>query len=138
MEKFKEQGIRGQAFLEDLTAENALTKIPVKYDFVYSVGLVEHFRGENIKKLIAAHFNACKDGGIVLISVPTPTVQYRIIRKIMETLRAWDFPDEKPLRYEEIAPTMEKYGEILACKVNRKLPLTQLLLVARKPAQETR
>ena len=39
-----------------------------KYDVVWSQGLVEHF--EATEKLIEIHLDLCKEGGVVIISVP--------------------------------------------------------------------
>ncbi|MCH5279923.1 MAG: methyltransferase domain-containing protein [Lachnospiraceae bacterium] len=130
--QFREMKLSGNAYLADLTSDTALAEIEKKFDLVYSVGLIEHFRGNDIDKIIAAHFQLCEDGGIVLISVPTPTLQYLLIRKGMELLGAWGFPDEKALKYEDIGAAIERYGELLDTKINRRLPLTQLMIVARK------
>lgn len=124
--------ILGEAYVADLTADNALNEINNLYDVVYSVGLVEHFRGENIEKIILNHYRLCKTGGVVLITVPTPTIQYRLIRKCMEILNVWAFSDEKPIRYRDISDIINKYGEVVDVKINRKLPLTQLIIVTLK------
>lgn len=102
------------------------------YDFVYSVGLIEHFVGEDIGTVIERHFECCKPGGIVLISFPTPTVKYRIIRKCMEVTGRWQFHDEVPLTYEAVRDIFTCNGDIQAHYVNRKLPLTQMIVVTKK------
>lgn len=102
------------------------------YDFVYSIGLIEHFRGDDIKTLIKRHFDYCKCGGIVLIAFPTPTKKYRVTRKCMELVGAWQFYDEKPICFEEISDCFEKYGTILEHFINHKLPLTQEVVISRK------
>ena len=103
-----------------------------KYDFVYSIGLIEHFTEEDRQKAIKAHFDHCKPGGIVFISFPTPTLKYRFIRKCMELVHAWQFYDEHPLKEEDARPVMEKYADILECKLNKKLPLSQMIIIGRK------
>lgn len=100
--KFKQMEIPGNAYLLDLTLDNITGNIIECYDIVYSIGLVEHFQGKDLEQIIKNHFLLCKEGGMVLISVPTPTIQYCFTRKLMEKLRVWDFPDEKPLRYDEV------------------------------------
>lgn len=132
VKQFQEMKLSGNAYLADLTSDTALTQIEKKFDLVYSVGLIEHFRGKDIDKIIAAHFQLCKEDGIVLISVPTPTLQYLLIRKCMELLGVWGFPDEKALKYEDISAAIERHGKLSDKKVNRKLPLTQLIIVCRK------
>lgn len=107
-------------------------KLLGKYDFVYSIGVIEHFRGKDIEKVIQNHFKCCKKGGFVLISFPTPTLKYRIIRKIMEILHIWQFKDEKPLLFEDVKDHFEIYGNIISVELNKKLPLSQLLVLAKK------
>lgn len=103
-----------------------------KYDFVYSVGLIEHFRGKDIRTMISRHFEFCKDDGIVLITFPTPTKKYIFTRKLMEFFGVWRFHDEKPIRYEEIEDCFKAHGEVLEHYINRKLYLTQEIVITRK------
>ena len=102
------------------------------YDFVYSIGLIEHFRDKDIETLILRHFEFCKDDGIVLISFPTPTKKYRFIRRCMELLGCWQFYDEKPIKYSEVEECFKKYGTVLEHYTNYKLPLTQEIVIAKK------
>lgn len=37
----------------------------LSYDFVCSIGLIEHFIGDNIRTMISRHFEYCKDGRVV-------------------------------------------------------------------------
>ena len=103
-----------------------------QYDFVYSIGLIEHFSNENISKVIKNHFNFCKDDGIVLISFPTPTLQYRLIRRGMEWLKIWQFWDETPLTLQQFTNYIWKDVTILEYKLMRLLPLTQTMCVIKK------
>lgn len=115
----------------DLTDE-CMGKDIAQYDFVFSIGLIEHFTEANREKVIDAHFQFCKPGGIVYISFPTPTLKYRICRKFMELIHVWQFWDETPLRSEEVMPVIERNGSIVDSFMNKKLPLSQYILVARK------
>ena len=134
VEQFRRQELASQShtgYLFDLL--NKEEKIDsALYDFVYSVGLIEHFIGEDIGTVIERHFECCKPGGIVLISFPTPTVKYRIIRKCMEVTGRWQFHDEVPLTYEAVRDIFTCNGDIQAHYVNRKLPLTQMIVVTKK------
>ncbi len=103
-----------------------------RYDFVYSIGLIEHFRNNDIKTIINRHFDYCKSQGLVLISFPTPTKKYLFIRRCMELFGVWQFYDEAPLRYEEVKKHFDNRGKVLAHFVNRKLPLTQMVVIAKK------
>lgn len=120
------------AWYADLTKEIDSKILEEKYNFVYSVGLVEHFTEENRKKVIENHFNLCEKEGYVLITAPTPTVKYRFIRKCMELLHIWQFWDECPIQLNELVKEMEPYGKIVSAEINRKLPLTQCIAIALK------
>jgi putative flippase GtrA len=103
-----------------------------QYDFVYSIGLIEHFLGDDIRMVIDQHFARTKNGGVVLISFPTPTIKYRFVRGIMEVLGVWQFADENPLRFDEVKDYFERNGMIEEHFLNNKLPLTQYVVVAKK------
>lgn len=112
-----------------------LTKnIPIedKYDFVYSIGLIEHFTPTEREKVIDNHFRYCRQGGYVLVSFPTPTRKYRFWRRVMELLHVWRFWDETPLGYEDVEKSFEKHGMIVKKELNNKLFLTQMILLIRK------
>lgn len=113
-----------------------IDKTTEKFDFTYSIGLIEHFDVENTKKVMEAHFKYTENNGIVLVSFPTPTLQYRFIRKIMEILGVWKFYDERPLKKEEILPILAANGDILEVVLIRRLPLTQMMCVIRKNKEE--
>lgn len=102
-----------------------------KYDFVFSVGLIEHFRGGDIRTVIDQHYLHCKEGGCVMITFPTPTKRYRVTRKLMERAGLWQFHDEKPILWHEQAEHFASCGKILSRHVNWKLPLTQLMVISR-------
>lgn len=103
-----------------------------RYDVVFSVGLIEHFRGEAIDTIIGKHFEFCSEGGLVVITFPTPTLKYRVCRKMMELLGVWQFWDEKPLRIEDVEESFKKRGTVSTYYINRKLPLTQMVVVTEK------
>ena len=102
------------------------------YDFCYSVGLIEHFRGIDIETVINKHFDMCRNGGVVLISFPTPTVKYRLIRGLMERMGCWRFFDEEPLYYRDVCDYFIHRGEVVSHFLNNKLPLTQYVVIAKK------
>ena len=121
-----------QAIMHDLAC-NIYSE--VLYDFVYSVGLIEHFSPEKRRQVIKNHFSLCKQDGYVLISFPTPTLKYRFWRKFMEFIHVWRFWDEIPLTLEDIKGDIEMYGEIVKTELNQKLFLTQLLVLIKKDGQ---
>lgn len=135
--QFAAKRLAGESYLLNAAREEEVAAITWKYDFVYSVGLVEHFRGEEVDRLLRAHFSLCREDGLVVVSVPTPTRQYRMVRRAMEQLGKWSFPDEAPLRPEVLLPLVERYGTVLESKINYYLPLTQLIVAARPKGKRT-
>jgi hypothetical protein len=103
-----------------------------KVDLVFSVGLVEHFDPAETRRAVLAHFEPLRPGGIAIISFPTPTLLYRITRKLIELVGMWKFPDERPLQRAEVLNSMRERGDILYQKTLWPLMLTQHLVVARK------
>ena len=132
--KYKGEHIR--AICGDILESNAIEKA----DVVFSVGLIEHFKKEDMLKVVRAHFCSVKQGGLVIITFPTPTLIYRAIRSIAEALNMWRFPDEYPLMAEDVLPELSRYGEVLCQKKNWWIGLTQEVLVIRAnnaPEQST-
>jgi glycosyltransferase involved in cell wall biosynthesis/SAM-dependent methyltransferase len=103
-------------------------------DLVFSVGLIEHFGPEETRKAVQAHFDVLRPGGVAIISFPTPTLLYRITRRLIELLGMWKFHDERPLTLHEVTASVEECGAVLRTKTLWPLLLTQELIVARKHA----
>lgn len=106
--------------------------ITKQFDLVYSIGLIEHFNVKDTKKAILKHIEATKKGGYILLSFPTPTLQYRVVRFGLELLGLWGFPDERPLDIDEVLKVLKKFSEIEDVRINRKLLATQAVVLARK------
>jgi putative flippase GtrA len=104
----------------------------LKGDLVFSVGLVEHFDPAETRQAVLAHFDILREGGVAIITFPTPTWLYRVARKLIETLRMWKFPDERPLEPSEVLTAVRECGEILEQKTMWPLILTQHIIVAKK------
>lgn len=130
--KMKEKHIAHRGYLFDLTEPIEEKDFLGKYDFVYSVGLIEHFTTEQRKQVLGAHFALAKMGGAVFITFPTPTLKYRFWRRVMEILGVWQFYDETPLVLSDVKDVLEKYGTIVSSEINRKLFLTQMLVLVIK------
>lgn len=119
-----------KVLLQDLLDNTA--ELSDEYDFVYSVGVIEHFLGKNVETVINKHFDRCKVGGVVLITFPTPSFKYVFVRRIMEILGVWCFTDETPLLYESVKGFFENRGVVTRHFLNNKIPLTQYVVVARR------
>ena len=102
------------------------------YDVVYSVGLIEHFDTAGTARCIDAHFALCRPGGMVLITFPTPTLPYWTIRLSAEAMGIWAFPDERPLRFGEVASTCARHGTVQHQSINWWIGLTQGYVLTRK------
>lgn len=101
-------------------------------DLVFSVGLIEHFDQVGTADAVAAHFATLAPGGCAIISFPTPTWLYRATRAVLEGAGLWKFPDERPLRRDEVVGVVERHGVLVFEKTLWPLVLTQHLLVVRK------
>lgn len=104
---------------------------PVRADVAFSVGLIEHFDPGGTADVVAAHFRAAKPGGLVLISVPTPTWLYRVARRVAEATGAWRFHDERPVARAELLAAVRSHGRLLHAEVLWPLVLTQLMVAVR-------
>lgn len=104
----------------------------LKSDLVFSAGLIEHFNINDTAIMIKKHFDYCKDNGLVLITFPTPTPLYKILRKFAEIIGIWKFPDERPLKKYEVINECKKYGNIEKVKLNVIIGLTQYIILIRK------
>ena len=106
--------------------------LPLHADVTMSVGLIEHFDEAGTAAAIRAHFNLLRDGGIAVITFPTPTLLYRLTRGAAEALKIWKFHDERPLMRDEILRAVEGTGALLHEKTLWPLVLTQHLMIFRK------
>jgi SAM-dependent methyltransferase len=101
-------------------------------DICFSVGIIEHFTEDELRQVIEAHFDLVRDGGLVVISFPTPTWLYRAARKMAEAIGKWPFPDETPLKTEAVEQQMGKHGVILRRDLVWPIIFTQCIVAATK------
>ena len=106
--------------------------LPSQADVVFSVGLVEHFDPPGTRAAVLAHFDALRPGGTLILTFPTPTVLYRVTRRLIEMAGMWKFHDERPLQTAEVTEAIRERGEVVYRKTLWPLLLTQQLIVARK------
>lgn len=104
----------------------------LELDIVYSIGVIEHFSGEDTCRAVKAHFDLLKKGGIAIISFPTPTWLYRLSRTISTALGLWIWHDEVPLPVREVVEMAAAYGEVVDAKTIWPMFLTHAMLVIRK------
>lgn len=106
--------------------------LDIRVDVAFSVGLVEHFDQTGTRKAIGTHFNILHDGGVAILSYPTPTWLYRLTRGAAELLGIWKFPDERPLRKSEVIAALPDIADVCSTTVNWPIVLTQEMMVAKK------
>jgi cyclopropane fatty-acyl-phospholipid synthase-like methyltransferase len=114
--------------LLDILIDNNL---PAMSDVVFSVGLIEHFSPADTQNVIRKHFLCSKPGGLVIITFPTPTWLYKIIRFISEKCHAWIFYDERPLHVADVVAQVEPYARVITSFINWGTLLTQGVVIAR-------
>lgn len=107
-----------------------------RFDLVLSIGLIEHFDAHTTGRLVERHFQACRPGGLVLLTFPTPTPLYRSIRTGAERLGIWNFPDERPLAFSEVEAAARPFGQRLEGFTNWWIGLTQGVLLYRKHEED--
>jgi len=105
---------------------------PLRADVTFSVGLIEHFDETGTARLIEEHFDATREGGVVILSFPTATWLYRLIRRCAEWLGIWIFHDERPLTKDEVLMAAKRRGELLYDRINWAIGLTQRVMVFRR------
>ena len=103
-----------------------------QFDLVFSVGLIEHFPEQETVKALQFHLDCTKSGGLVIVFFPTPTILYRLIRKLAEITGFWIFHDERPLSCRELLPILSPRGKVLEQGILYAMGLTQAFIVFRK------
>lgn len=98
-------------------------------DTAFSIGLIEHFPPAGTREVLAAHFAVVRPGGAVVVSYPTPTWLYVATRRLLEALHLWKFPDERPVRFDEVSAAAAGHGTVVHRQVMWPLLLTQELVV---------
>ena len=104
----------------------------IEADLAFSIGLIEHFDRAGTREAIVSHFRVVKPGGCAIISFPTPTLLYRIARRITEAAGAWKFPDERPLDRDEVMAAANGLGRVEFEKILWPIVFTQRMMVFRK------
>ena len=115
-----------------ITDDVFAARLDRKYDLVFSVGLIEHFDETELKRLVGLHREWVRDGGLVLIVVPTPTILYRITRGLAEVAGLWRFPDERPIPARRLEALLREQGLVpIDQRVMWSQILTQAIIAAR-------
>ena len=104
---FKRNNVNARFIKDD--ALSISQELKNSYDVSMSFGLAEHFTGENRFKIIKAHFDLIKKGGITFISVPNShNLFYRIWKFIKEKRNRWAWGEEYPFSRRELSKFCKK------------------------------
>lgn len=103
-----------------------------EFDLVHSDGVVEHFEGDEQRRVFENHCRAINSTGYVFIFVPSPTWYYRIWKWGLTALGRWRFGYEEPMVEENVVSILEgcgmdavrtvRAGRFLGVVVNRAPP----------------
>jgi len=124
--KFKENNIHNQNFIYANVLEFKTKK---KYDIVHSGGLIEHFSGSELNKIVRKHVELCKKNGLIIIMVPAPLLWYKLYRKTMECLGKWPKNIETPMDEHYLVQLTEKNGiKVLDSTMSRGLVRSSFII----------
>jgi hypothetical protein len=106
--------------------------LDLQVDTVFSLGLIEHFDVDGTRQAVRSHLKLLKQGGIAVVTFPTPTLRYRMTRGAIQLAGKWVFHDERPLRAPEVTAAVGELGRVLDHWLIWNIPLTQRLMVIQK------
>ena len=99
-----------------------------RFDVSMSFGLCEHFLGERRRRVVAAHLQALRPGGVAMLGVPNRfSPVYRLWMGALKARGSWPLGTEEPFSAGELAalarsaggePLEPAYGSFAASVVN--------------------
>jgi SAM-dependent methyltransferase len=102
-----------------------------RFDVSMSFGLAEHFLGERRLKVVGAHLEALRPGGLALLGVPNRYAPaYRLWMAALKARGTWPLGTEEPFSAGELAalareaggqPLEPEYGSFVGSLVNHGL-----------------
>lgn len=113
-----------------LKNDSELKKLKNKFDIAMSWGLVEHFVGNDRKRVFDLHFRLTRPGGICVVSLPNKYCPpYQLFMKISKSLGKWGSGLEVPFTKDEIKNLIKGnnvedwsiYTSLLSESINRYL-----------------
>lgn len=82
-----------------------------RFDFSVSLGVIEHFQGRERTRVIGAHHNVLRKGGLTLISVPNALCPpYRLWKMLLEIPQWWPYGLEIPYSRGELTRRAKQAG----------------------------
>ncbi len=107
--RFKRLGLIGEFVGGDMLGP--LAEHADHYDVSVSLGVTEHFLGDQRRQVTAAHLNVLKPGGMAMISVPHAwCIPYRCWKFYLERRGWWPYGQEIPYSKREIKKIARRVG----------------------------
>ncbi len=123
---FSAQGLDVQTVVGDVFDLPA--EVLDRFDLSMSYGLCEHFLGDRRRRVVAAHLEPLRPGGVALVGVPNRLAPvYRLWKRVLELRGTWTLGTEEPFSAAELArlaraaggaPLRPIYGSFAASAVN--------------------
>jgi len=70
------------------------------FDVVYSEGVIEHFSSEESEQMLKEHVRVCREGGLVIVSVPNKLAVFHSLTKVLLGERFLFYPERSLSRFE--------------------------------------
>ncbi len=119
---YRSYGVKVETVLADCSKELA-SDLKGRFDVVISVGLAEHFEGENRNNCLRYHKDLLDEGGSVFIGVPNALCPgYQLVRGIRTLTGTWEIELEIPYTPAELLRRGKEIGLVHA-KVIGNSPL---------------
>ncbi len=107
--RFHAHGLDADYVLANMLIPNP--ELAGKFDISFSLGLAEHFSGEERLKIIAAHADVLRKGGLTFISIPYKySFLYQFWMRMLIMRGNWQYGLEIPFSKKEIRDLAEKSG----------------------------
>lgn len=114
--RFEAHGVRAEYVQADLLGQLPKSLVG-KFDISMSFGLVEHFEGRDRLKVVTAHRDLLKPGGVTFISVPNKlSLPYRYWMARRKKAGEWEYGLEIPFSRSEIVE-LAKFAGLKDIKV---------------------
>ncbi len=109
--RFKRLGLSAEFVSGDMLG--SLAEHTGAYDVAVSLGVTEHFVGDERRQVTAAHYNVLKPNGMAMISVPHAwCLPYRCWKFYLERRGWWPYGQEIPYSKREIKSIAQCVGFI--------------------------
>jgi SAM-dependent methyltransferase len=106
---FESLSLKQESIISD--AQRLPASLKGQFDVAMSFGLAEHFEGDDRANIIKAHFDLCRSGGWVVLTVPNRyCLPYRMWKARRELFGKWHFGLERPFSRSEIFSICQSMG----------------------------